>query len=43
MKLLYFYMSDVTLLYTSLPSSPRTLRTMVDHKRLSTFGVDYGG
>ena len=37
------FMSDVTLLYTSLPSSPHTLCTMLDHKRLSIFGVDYPG
>jgi len=43
MKQLYFYMSDVMLLYTSLPSSPHTLRATVDHKRLSVFGVDYWG
>jgi hypothetical protein len=44
MKQLYFYMSDVMLLYTSLPSSLHTLCTRVDHtQRLSIFGVDYRG
>jgi len=42
-KQLYFYVSDVMLLYTCLPSLPHTLCTTVDHKRLSVFGVDYRG
>jgi len=37
MKQLYFYVSDVMLIYTSLPSLPHSLRTTVDHKRLSIF------
>jgi hypothetical protein len=43
MKQLYFYVSDVMLLYTSLPSLPHALCTMLDHIRLSVFGVDYWG